>query len=108
MVRCSKLLRPAGLGLLLVLSVSSLAAERLSVHQMLARILETYPSLTVASLEVARAREETVRVEARLGWVLGAQAGVGHDVSFFGTPSDRFDAGATLNRRLESGNSETW
>ena len=93
------------LAALLAVSYGAAAAERLSMQQMLLRILETYPSLRVASLEVARASQDSARVEGQLSWVLGAQAGAGHQLSFFGTPSDRFDAGATLSRRLASGNS---
>jgi len=79
-------------------------AEAFTLQRTLQRVIETYPSIEIARLQVARARQETLRAESLLGWNLGAQAGASHDISpFSGTPSDSANLSANLTRPLASG-----
>ncbi len=90
----------------LTLSGVVLAAEpqhELSLDEMIARIVQNYPTITLASLEIERSRQELQKVESQLGWIFGAQTGISHDVTFIDAPSDRLDAGANIGRRYESG-----
>lgn len=91
--------------LLLAAPAAGGAAEALDLDQAARRVLATYPTLQAAQVQLERARRENARVESQLGWALGAQAGVARDLSIIGSPTDRADASANLQRRLESGSS---
>ncbi len=83
-----------------------LSAEKpdsLTYTQALQNVINTYPTLDIARLQVEQARQELDKVESTLGWALAAQGGLNHDVSLFGTPSDVADALASLDRTLRSG-----
>jgi len=80
-------------------------AVKMSFPQVLQQVVDHYPSLTVATLQVTQARQEVARVESTLGWSLTAQGGISRDVSSFGSTSDIADVTASLDRRLRSGNS---
>ncbi len=95
-------------GLMLCLLLPSLAQsaskpDSLTYIQALQNVIDTYPTLDIARLQVEQARQELDKVESTLGWALAAQGGVNHDVSLFGTPSDVADALASLDRTLRSG-----
>lgn len=79
------------------------ASASLTLEQVLQRMVDGYSPLRTAELQVERARQEIVRVESQLGWVIGGKAQASHDVSFFGTPSDRLDTGVNGQHRLASG-----
>lgn len=79
--------------------------EKLSYPETLQRIINTYPSLTIAALQVQQARQNMAKVESTLGWNLFGEGGYNHDVSMFGVPSDVGDLSAGLNRKFESGQS---
>ncbi|NOX09705.1 MAG: TolC family protein [Gammaproteobacteria bacterium] len=87
----------------LIFLASPLQAGTLDVHQVLARVLNYHPSLKIAMLELQSAQHEGKRVRSRLGWQLGAAAGVRHDVSFFGSPNDVLDLNTQLTRQLATG-----
>jgi outer membrane protein TolC len=91
----------------LLANSSVIASERtnFTFDQVLQQVVETYPSLKLAQLQVERARQQMIQVESTLGWNLNAGAGVNHDVSFIGAPSDVADITAGLNRKLKSGDS---
>lgn len=76
---------------------------RLSVGQVVDRIIKNYASVRIAGLEIEKSRKEFAKIESQLGWVLSAQTGVAHDVSIIDSPSDRFDAGLNLGRQYKSG-----
>jgi len=76
---------------------------QLGFARVVEKILRHYPSLEIARLQVERSREEIARVESQLGWELAGSGGVAHDVSVFGTPTDRGDINVSLDRQLESG-----
>lgn len=90
---------------IVVIGLSSAQADeaRLGFHQVVEKIMRHYPTLEVARLQVARAREEIAKVESQLGWELAGSGGVAHDVSVFGTPTDRGDVNLSLERRLATG-----
>lgn len=79
------------------------ATDQLTLPQMLGKILDTYPTLEVAALQIERSRQEIDKAESTLGWNLQTLAGVSHDVNFINSPSDRVDATVALRKQLESG-----
>ena len=92
----------------LMLSAAVSASEKadaLTFSQALQKVIDTYPTLDIARLQVEQARQDMLKVESTLGWQLAAEGGVNHDVSTFGIPSDVADAFAGLNRTLRSGDS---
>ncbi|HID48452.1 MAG TPA: TolC family protein [Chromatiales bacterium] len=104
--KSSGLFRLAGCGVL-VLGLLSTArgAEPLTYQQALREIIQTYPTLTIAALQVEKARQNLVKVESTLGWNLTAEGGYQHDLSTFAVPVDTGTAIASLSRKLESGHS---
>lgn len=78
-------------------------AENMNSEQVLQRVMDHYPSLKTAALQVQRARQEVARVESQLGWQLGAGGGFKHDLNFIGTPSDTVDVSGSLSRSLANG-----
>lgn len=84
---------------------SNALAETLAPEQVLQRVIDHYPSITVAAIEIERARQSIIVANSQLGWQLDARAGVERAVGLFGTPSDSLSAGAGLSRTLESGSS---
>lgn len=92
--------------LFLLITPVAVLAESFTLHQTLKRVIETYPSVEIARMQVTRARQDTIRARSALGWNLGGQAGISHDISAFtGTPSDSANLSANLNRPLASGGS---
>ncbi|MCW8899661.1 MAG: TolC family protein [Gammaproteobacteria bacterium] len=75
----------------------------LTIYQVMQRVIDRYPSLKISAMEVAQAAEQRQQVESSLGWILNSSAGVTHDLTGLGTPSDRLDLNASLARQLESG-----
>lgn len=75
----------------------------LSIYQVMQRVLDRYPSLKVSEMEVAQAAEQRQQVESSLGWILNSAAGVTHDLTGLGTPSDRMDVSSSIGRQLKSG-----
>ena len=103
---CRRTILSTGLLLLLLVPVSASAAgkpDRLTYVQALQNVINTYPTLDIARLQVEQARQELDKVESTLGWALAAQGGLNHDLSAFGSPSDVADALASIDRTLRSG-----
>ena len=87
---------------LVMLSIAVSVAEKmeaLTFPQALQKVIDTYPTLDIARLQVEQARQDMLKVESTLGWQLAAEGGANHDVSAFGVPSDVGDAFASLNRQ---------
>lgn len=78
-------------------------AEKLTLQQVLQRVMDHYPSIKSAALQVQRAREENIKAESQLSWLLNANAGYARQTSLFGTASDRYSFGGGLNRDLSNG-----
>ncbi len=77
--------------------------QQLTLQQVLQKVIDHYPSIRLATLQVEKAREESIRAESQLGWQLNANAGVARETSLIGTGTDRVNLGAGLSRRLQSG-----
>jgi len=77
---------------------------KMSLQQVLQKVVDHYPSIKSAALQVEKARQENIKVESQLSWILNAQAGYNRDTSqFFGTAIDRYKLGGSLNRSLGNG-----
>ena len=57
-------------------------AETLTVEQVLQRVVNHYPSIKTASIQVEKAKQESIKIDSQLGWQLGAQAGISRNVFF--------------------------
>jgi len=77
--------------------------ERLTIYQVMQRVLDRYPSLKISEMEVAQAAEKRRQIESSLGWILNSAAGITHDLTGLGTPSDRLDVSSSIGRQLKSG-----
>ncbi|MDH5765464.1 MAG: TolC family protein [Gammaproteobacteria bacterium] len=95
----------AGLALsLLILPMSvPLSAQTMNLQQVIQQVVDHYPSLKVAAIQVERARQENIKVEGQLAWQLSARGGVSRNISLFGTPTDRVDVSGQVQRQLSSG-----
>ena len=91
--------------LLIVLMPVTVVAQTVSLDQLIQNVMDHYPSLKTAAIQVERARQENIKVETRLAWQLAAKGGVSRNMSLFGTPTDRLDVSGNLKRGLESGGS---
>ena len=83
--------------------VETASAEEMTLVQVLQRVVDHYPSLKTAAIQVERARQTSKTIDSQLGWQLAAQAGAQRDSTLFGTPTDVIDVGGRLSRTLESG-----
>ena len=81
------------------------SSSELTVYQVMQRVLDRYPSLKISEMEVEQAALQRQQVESSLGWVLNSSAGVTHDLTGLGTPSDRLNLNAAFSRQLKSGSS---
>ncbi len=77
--------------------------ESKTYETVLARVIEAYPNLQSAILQVQRSVLELDRIYATLGWQASADTGFSHDLGGFGTPADTVTARGALTRKLESG-----
>lgn len=77
----------------------------LPLSTVIEKIINHYPSLDVAAIEIQRARQEFAKVESQLGWVLSANAGLSRDVSIIDSPTDHYEAGVGIGRKFKSGSS---
>jgi len=75
----------------------------LKLGQVLQKVIDHYPSIKTAALQVERARQENIKVESQLSWILKSNVGYNRDTSLFGTATDRFNVGGSVNRSLDNG-----
>ena len=78
-------------------------AEPLELEQVLQKVIDHYPSIQSATLQVEKAKQENVKAESQLSWQLNSNAGFARDTSLFGSTSDRYSLAANLNRSLSHG-----
>lgn len=78
-------------------------AQEMQLEQVLQKVIDHYPSIKTAAIQVERARQQSKIVNSQLGWQFGAQAGVSRDVNIFTSPSDRIDVSGDLSRQLSNG-----
>lgn len=88
-----------------IISLPALANEKneFTIYQVMQRVLDRYPSLKISEMEVAQAAEQRQQVESSLGWILNSSAGIKHDLTGLGAPSDRLDIMGSIGRQLKSG-----
>lgn len=97
-----RLIKILSIGLFLQVSNAALA-ENLSLQQVLQRVINHYPSIKSAAIQVQRARQENIKVHSQLSWALNSNAAYARETSLFGTSTDRYTLGGSLNRSLGSG-----
>ena len=87
------------------IATNTVAEEQteLTIYQVMQRVIDRYPSLKISEIEVAQAAEQRQQIESSLGWILNSAAGVTHDLTGLGTPSDRLDISSSIARQLKSG-----
>jgi len=89
---------------LIVLNVPFYAqAEQMDFEQVLQKVIDHYPSVKSAALQLEKARQENIKAESQLSWQLNGNAGFTRSTSLFGTANDRLNVGAGLNRSLTNG-----
>ncbi|MFK5914885.1 MAG: TolC family protein [Woeseiaceae bacterium] len=85
-------------------SFSLLASENdLNIYQVIQRVINNHSSLKISFLEAEQAELQIYTIKSQLGWMLNSSIGLTHDLTGFGTPSDRFDVSSGVSRQLESG-----
>jgi outer membrane protein TolC len=77
--------------------------QQLTLQQVLQKVIDHYPSIRLATLQVEKAREDSIKAESQLSWQLNANAGVARETNLIGSSSDQMKLGAGLSRRLHSG-----
>jgi outer membrane protein TolC len=78
-------------------------AEPLTMERILQKVVNHYPSLKIASMQVEKASKETLRVNSQFGWQLSGQSGISHETSLLGTGVDRMMVGGGAVKKLDSG-----
>ena len=86
-----------------IADINSKKYTDINFYQLVERVLEVYPTLKVAEMEIEQAVQEKRQIESSLSWLLNGTVGLTHDLTGIGTPSDRFDINSSINRQLESG-----
>jgi outer membrane protein TolC len=92
--------------LLLLLGLSSPGLHAaVTYNEVLQGVVDHYPSLKTAAIQVERANQNSKKLASQLAWQLQADGGFARNVSIFGTEVDVIDANASVARKLESGSS---
>lgn len=90
-------------GVLALLPFYTMPVVAATYDEVLQRVVDHYPSLKTAAIQVERASQNSKRLDSQLGWQLQAQGGIARNVSILGTEVDVLDASAGITRKLESG-----
>ncbi len=94
----------AVLALLLLMPLQLMAqAQQLTLQQVLQKVIDHYPSIRLATLQVEKTREDSIKAESQLSWQLNANAGVARETNLIGSSTDQMKLGAGLSRRLQNG-----
>lgn len=80
-------------------------ADNMNLDQLLQNVINHYPAIKTAYIQVAKAQQDNLKIQGQLGWQLGTRAGISQEVSLFGVPVDQITLGGSLGRKLESGDS---
>lgn len=99
------LINGLAIGLFSMLLTVPAQAEKLILEQVLQQVMDHYPSLKIAAIQLERARQETEKIESQLGWQLGSQVAFTRDLSMFGILSDNTRLSGNLSKQLASGDS---
>lgn len=79
------------------------SAEPLTLESMLQKVVDHYPSLKIASMQVEKASKESIRVNSQFGWQLSGESGLSHETSLTGATVDRIMVGGGAVKKLSSG-----
>ena len=80
-------------------------AETMTPEQVLQKVVDHYPSVKAAAIEIERASQSIKVANSQMAWQLGAQTGIEHGVGILGTGSDQLSLAAGVSRMLDSGSS---
>jgi len=80
-------------------------SENMTLKILLEQVLDYYPSLETAALQVEKARQTSALIESRLGWQVAGQGGISKDMSLFGSPVTSLNIGGQMTRQLTDGDS---
>lgn len=93
--------------LLITLLLTGLASQThaapLTMEQILQKVVNHYPSLKIASMQVEKATKESVRVDSQFGWQLSGESGISHQTSMSGSAVNQIMVGGGAARKLTSG-----
>lgn len=80
-------------------------AETTDFSQLLQGVIDHYPAIKTAYFQVAKAQQDSIKINGQLGWQLGVNTGFAKEVSLFGAPIEQISLGGNIGRKLESGDS---
>lgn len=80
-------------------------AETIDINRLLQDVIDHYPAIKTAYFEVAKAQQDSIKIQGQLGWQLAAQTGYAKEVSLFGVPVEQLSVAGSLRKKLESGDS---
>ena len=66
-------------------------AKQLEFEQVLQKVIDHYPSVKSAALQLEKASQEKIKAESQLSWQLNGNAGFTRSTSLFGTANDRLN-----------------
>ncbi|MFV2056373.1 MAG: TolC family protein [Thiohalomonadales bacterium] len=75
----------------------------ISLDKVIQAVVDYYPSIKIASLQVDKVSQNAIRIRSRLGWNLNAGAGVSNYVGFTGSTVNQGEVGASVTRTLSWG-----
>ena len=78
-------------------------AATLSLEAALSNMVKLHPLVQIKNLEQQSAAYELGKAESQLGWYFNGSTGASHDLSFFGTPTDKANAGLGLEKTFGFG-----
>ena len=84
-------------------TVHAASVNKKTYESVLSRVIDAYPNLQSAILQVQRSTLELDRIYSTLGWQASADTSIAHDLGGFGTPADTVIARGALTRKLQSG-----
>lgn len=79
------------------------SATPMTMEQILQKVVNHYPSLRIASMQVEKATKESIKVNSQFGWQLNGQTGYSHETSMTALAVDRLMVGGGAVRKLNSG-----
>ncbi|HEC13043.1 MAG TPA: TolC family protein [Acidiferrobacteraceae bacterium] len=78
-------------------------AEGLTIEQVLQQVVDYYPSIKGATLQVERAKQDNLRVQSQLGWQLALRGGATREYTLLGTTVDTLRTIGNLSKLTRSG-----
>lgn len=75
-MKISRLIVVTFLSVIVTMPVLANNKTKITIYQVMQRVIDRYPSLKISDLEVAQAAEQRQQVESQLGWILNSSAGL--------------------------------